>query len=317
MRASPQHSTASAVVGQVGLEPGEAALGDRRTADVGDRELVPGLTRARLRASAVGPSYAGSRNANVSVGIGDRVQVGQHLHGRVLEPSLILGARVEEPVVAEVVGQHVARDEPVDAVHQEERGAEHRRRWAPSTAPAGRARRWSPPRSGWRRTGPGGRSARRPAGPRAPAPRGRRTARAAVARPRSTSRRAGRSPRRARSPAPSCAARRSGLRLTGRTVASQSVSRARTTLGVPARALQGHVGGWRWPGPCVSMSRTRSRCQPSGPPEAQVVGMSAPPSTVSRRPICTNVACGTRRPAISAWPIRKEVELLDFAPTAA
>ncbi len=124
MRASPQHSTASGGLGQVGLEPGQPTLRDGGTADVRDGELVPGLHPRQVARQRGGAVVRRVEERERALRVGDRVQVGEHLDRRVLEPALVLATRVEEPVVAEVVGQHVARDEPVDAVHQEERSAE-------------------------------------------------------------------------------------------------------------------------------------------------------------------------------------------------
>ena len=81
--------------------------------------------RARLRRMRRVALGVGVEEPERPGGVLDAVQPGDRLDRAVLEPALLLGLRVEEPVVAEVVGQHVGRHRSLDAIHQEERGAEH------------------------------------------------------------------------------------------------------------------------------------------------------------------------------------------------
>ena len=121
--APAQHGLVGA--GQVGLEPVETALDQRRAAEVGDREVVPGAGACEIagQGGLAGVGRVEERERRVRVG--DRVQPRDHVDGRVLQPALVLGRGVVEPVVPEVVGQHVLRDHALDPVHEEERRAEH------------------------------------------------------------------------------------------------------------------------------------------------------------------------------------------------
>ena len=109
----------------VGLEPREAALDERGRPAVGDREVVPGPGPRQVAAQRRVPGGVRVQERERGRGVGDAVQPGDHRHGAVLQPPLLLGARVEQPVVAEVVGQHIGRHHALDPVHQEERRAEH------------------------------------------------------------------------------------------------------------------------------------------------------------------------------------------------
>ncbi len=129
IRESPQHSTGSLDVGEVRLQPRQRPLDHRASGRCPGRRTRTRPERARggARATARVPSHGGSRKANVEAASGIAWSVGQHLRrGGVLDPALLLRGAVEEPVVAEGVGQHVLRYDAVDPVHQEERRAEHR-----------------------------------------------------------------------------------------------------------------------------------------------------------------------------------------------
>ena len=123
------------VGGPIRLEPVQRSLEQLRAADVGDGELVPGLQpievapqRVRFRsrlAGDIGPSDVGEEPER-RLGVGNRMQFGDHLDGAVLQFALTLGRGVGEPVVAERVRHHVRRHLALDVIHQEELGAEHR-----------------------------------------------------------------------------------------------------------------------------------------------------------------------------------------------
>ena len=114
-------------LGQVGLEPGErrarpAASGRCR----GRRSRTTRWCGRGSSPSSVAPSWCGGRGSRRSVAAsGIACSWASTSSARVLQAALVLGGRVVQPVVAEVVGQHVLRHDPVDAVHQEERRAEH------------------------------------------------------------------------------------------------------------------------------------------------------------------------------------------------
>ena len=115
------------VGGEVVFQPLQALLDQRRAADVGNRELVPFLEPVQLAAQrcVTGRNGLGEESERL-VRVGNRVQLRQHLDGRVLQCALLFGCGVGEPVAAEGVGHHVGRNDALDVIHQEERGAEHR-----------------------------------------------------------------------------------------------------------------------------------------------------------------------------------------------
>ena len=174
----PSTAPASSGVGQVGLEPGERRA--RRSASGrcrGPRTRTrPAPARGCARAAVAPGVVRRSRKANVVGRVRDRVQLGEHLDGRVLEPPLVLRA--------------TRRRASCRRSCRAARPAGRRRRSGPSGRTACRAPRRSARssataghghvgaarrRSASRRTGPGARSSRRPGGPRATARRGRRT----------------------------------------------------------------------------------------------------------------------------------------------
>ena len=109
----------------VGLEPGQGTLDRRRGGEVADGEVVP---RADLGEVAVQQRLAvllGREVAEAAQRVVDRVQPGQDVDGGVLESALVGPVGVEEPVVTEGVGQHVGRDDALDAVHEEAGSAQH------------------------------------------------------------------------------------------------------------------------------------------------------------------------------------------------
>ena len=111
--------------GQVGLEPRERPLDEWGPGQVRGGPLVP---PTRLGETAREQGVAGRIRNEEGEGplvVRDRVQPGQHLDRPVLQALLLLGRGVEEPVVPEVVGQHVRGHDPLDPVHQEERRADH------------------------------------------------------------------------------------------------------------------------------------------------------------------------------------------------
>ena len=111
---------------EVVLQPRQCTLDQRRAADVGHRELVPVLQPAEVPAQrGVAGRIDLGEEAERLLGVGDRVQLGQHLDGRILQLAPFLGGRVGEPVAAERVGHDVGRHDARDVVHQEERRAEH------------------------------------------------------------------------------------------------------------------------------------------------------------------------------------------------
>ena len=123
------------VGGPVRLEPVQRPLDQLGAADIGDRELVPGLQPIEVAPQRIrfGPVI---EEAECRFGFRDRMQVGDHLDGAVLQFALSLGGGVREPVVAECVRHHVRRHLALDVIHQEERRAEDR------------ARRFQPPHAG-------------------------------------------------------------------------------------------------------------------------------------------------------------------------
>ena len=194
-------------VGTLRLEPGEAALDERRAPAVGDRVVVPGPGPGQVAAQRRVPGGVGRRGTRTcDAASAIAVQPGERRDRAVLQPALLLGAGVVQPVVAEVVGQHVGRHRAVDPVHQEERRAEH---VAGRLDPADLRHRHLGPLAGEPhrvvlvlRAGTTG----RPARPRPRARPGRRT-RPRVARPsRSRRRRAPASPTTCRWPRSRCAA---------------------------------------------------------------------------------------------------------------
>ena len=109
------------------LQPVQRALHEGGAPDIRDAERIPVLQPPEV---AVQRRLAGRvdvlEEAEHLTGIGDRMQGGQDLDGVVLQSALMLGAGVVEPVVSECVGHDVRGDLTVDAVHQEERPAQHR-----------------------------------------------------------------------------------------------------------------------------------------------------------------------------------------------
>ena len=63
---------------EVGLQPGQAALGERRPADVGDREVVPGAGPGEVAAQRRSPVGVGVEERERRRRVGDRVQPGEH-----------------------------------------------------------------------------------------------------------------------------------------------------------------------------------------------------------------------------------------------
>ena len=161
IRESPQHRTASSVSGRLASSQASArsTIGERPMS--GTAKSYQARVAGEVRASSVAPrarGWPGRGTPNVVAASGIACSSAEHLDGGVLQPALVLDGRVVQPVVAEVVGQHVLRHDAVDPVHQEERRAEHRRRSAPSSARPARVRRSARRRSASRRTGPAARS---------------------------------------------------------------------------------------------------------------------------------------------------------------
>ena len=125
IRESPQQSTASSVSGRLASSHASArsVIGDRPMS--GTAKSYQARTWARLRASARVARVVGVEEGERRGRVGDPVQPGDDVDGGVLQPPLVGDRGVVQPVVAEVVGHHVLRHHAVDAVHQEERRAQH------------------------------------------------------------------------------------------------------------------------------------------------------------------------------------------------
>ena len=125
IRESPQHRTASSVSGRLASSQSRPRSTSGERPMSGTAKSYQARVRARFFSSSVAAGVVRLEEAERRRGVRDRVQLGEHLDARVLQAALVLERRVVQPVVAEVVGQHVLRHDPVDAVHQEERRAEH------------------------------------------------------------------------------------------------------------------------------------------------------------------------------------------------
>ena len=128
MRESPQDTTAS-----------PSRSGNRSSSQARQRSMteerwsVPAhqryhaVVRARCRRSGVAPLAGSSaRKAKRSSSPGSRCSSASTSTVASWSRRWSVGGGVVEPAVAEVVGHHVGRHEPVDPLHDEERGAEHR-----------------------------------------------------------------------------------------------------------------------------------------------------------------------------------------------
>ena len=122
------------------LEPCQPALDQRRPPAVGDRIVVPGAGPRQVAAQWRITGGIRLQEREGGRRIRDAMQPGDHRHRVVLQETLLLGAGVEQPVVAEVV-RAARREAPPPRPGPSGRTAcRARRRSAPSTGPSARVR---------------------------------------------------------------------------------------------------------------------------------------------------------------------------------
>ena len=169
-RESPQTSTGSVAATSSG-QFASSQSSARSTS--GDRPMSGTANSYQdLQPVEVAPQR-GSASASVDVGqepegrlgVGDRVQLGEHLDGAVLQFALRSAGGVGEPVVAERVGHHVGRHDARRRGPSGRTACRAPRRSAPATAPAAPGRRSSRRPAGSRRTGGPSDTTRTPARP--------------------------------------------------------------------------------------------------------------------------------------------------------
>ena len=121
---APVDDAGSLVRRPVFLEPREAALDERRAEAVAGDPLVvrPLIVDVAAQERVAGRVDGEERSLGV-VGR-DRVDLCQHLDRCLLQPALVGGVGVEEPVVPERVRHDVGWHETVDPLHHEEGRAE-------------------------------------------------------------------------------------------------------------------------------------------------------------------------------------------------